>query len=202
MPGQSAHIGVVARLEYNDRGDGCKMRDTTSQGIVYTLKEIFATHGIPDIVISDNGPQFSAASFRQFTILYGFVHVTSFPRYPQSNGKAERAVHTVNGLLKRNEDIHIALMTYRATPLQNGLSPAEMLMGRRLRTLLPVLPSLLKPIGRNDDDLQKKESAYRNDQTRNFNARHRARDLPTLQPGETVWIRDQNHRLRLPVNVN
>ena len=190
-----AHLVVI---DYYSRCiESKRLDDTTSQGIVYTLKEIFATHGIPDIVISDNGPQFSAASFRQFTILYGFVHVTSSPRYPQSNGEAERAVRTGKGLLKRNEDIHVALMTYRATPLQNGLSPAEMLMGRRLRTLLPVLPSLLKPIGRNDGDLQKKESAYRNDQTRNFNARHRARDLPTLQPGETVWIRDQDRNGRV-----
>ena len=104
-----AHLVVI---DYYSRWiESKRLDDTTSQGIVYTLKEIFATHGIPDIVISDNGPQFSAASFRQFTFLYGFVHVTSSPRYPQSNGEAERAVRTIKGLLKRNEDIHVALMT-------------------------------------------------------------------------------------------
>ena len=84
-----AHLVVI---DYYSRWIESKcLDDTTSQGIVYRLKEIFATHGIPDIVISDNGPQFSAASFRQFTILYGFVHVASSPRYPQSNGEAERS---------------------------------------------------------------------------------------------------------------
>ena len=72
---------------------------------------------------------------------YGFVHVTSSPRYPQSNGEAERAVRTMKGILKRNDAQHIALMVYRSTPLQKGLSPAEMLMGRILRTQLPGPPN-------------------------------------------------------------
>ena len=53
-----------------------------SGNVVYVLKEIFTSHGIPDIIISDSGPQLSAATFRQFSMNYGFVHVTSSPRYP------------------------------------------------------------------------------------------------------------------------
>ena len=63
---------------------------------VYVLNDVFASHGIPDIIISDNGPQFSAATFRQFAVNYSFVNVTSSPRYPQSNGEAER---TMKGML-------------------------------------------------------------------------------------------------------
>ena len=103
-----------------------------SEAVIKSLKEIFAVHGIPDLVISDNGPQFANETFKQFTETYGFVHTTSSPRYPQANGEAERGVRTVKALLKKNDDIHLALLSYRSTPLQNGLAPCELLMGRRL----------------------------------------------------------------------
>ena len=182
-------------IDYYSRWIESKRLDNlSSESVVYVLKEIFVSHGIPDIIISDNGPQFSAATFRQFAMNYGFVHVTSSPRYPQSNGEAERAVRTMKGLLKRNDDQHIALMVYRSTPLQNGLSPAEMIMGRRLRTQLPILPNALKPRDSHGESLERKEGQQRSDQQRNFNLRHNARDLSTLQPGDPVWIRDQNRQ--------
>ena len=182
-------------IDYYSRWIESKRLDNlSSESVVYVLKEIFASHGIPDIIIWDNGPQFSAATFRQFAMDYGFVHVTSSPRYPQSNGEAERAVRTMNGLLKRNDDQHIALMVYRSTPLQNGLSPAEMLMGRRLRTQLPILPIALKPRGSHGESLERKEGLRRSDQQQNFNLRDKARNLPKLQIGDPVWIRDQNRQ--------
>ena len=54
-----------------------------------------ARHGIPDKIVSDNGPQFSSQEFKKFKDLYEFDHVTSSPTDPQSNGKAENAVKTV-----------------------------------------------------------------------------------------------------------
>ena len=59
------------------------------------------------------------------------------PRYPQANGEAVRAVRTIKGLLKKNADPYLALLMYRSSPLQNGLSPSELLMGRKLKTTLP-----------------------------------------------------------------
>ena len=69
--------------------------------------------------------------------------MTSSPRYPRANREVERAVRTVKGLLKKNKDPYLALLTYRSTPLQTGLSPSELLMGRRLQTQLPVLAKTL-----------------------------------------------------------
>ena len=162
------------------------------------MEEIFASHGIPDIIISDNGPLlFSAATFSQFAMKHGFVHVTCSPRYPQSNGEAERVVRTMEGILKRNDDQHIALTVYRSTLLENGMSPAEMPMSRRLRTILLVFPSALKQRGSHGASLESKECLRRPDQQRNFNLRHNANDLPTLQPGDPVGIRDQHRQVQV-----
>ncbi|XP_027869193.1 uncharacterized protein K02A2.6-like [Xiphophorus couchianus] len=123
-----------------------QLSPTRSADVIPHLKSVFARHGIPEVMITDNGPQFSCAAFATFAKLYGFSHITSSPRYPQSNGEAERAVKTIKNLLKKAADPYLALLAYRATPLWNGYSPAELLMGRRLRTTVPTLPSLLRPV--------------------------------------------------------
>lgn len=64
-------------------------------------------------------------------------------------------------------------------------------MGRRLRTGLPMLPSLLTPKLPDADKQKKFESILRAHTKQSYNKRHRARSLSSLKPGETVWIRDQ-----------
>ena len=75
-----------------------RLKTQTAECVITASKELYAAHGIPDIVISDNGPCFSAESFQAFAASYGFVHTTSSPRYPQANGEVERAVRTAKGL--------------------------------------------------------------------------------------------------------
>ena len=59
------------------------------------------------------------------------------PYYPRGNGEAERAVRTLKNLLKGVKNPYLALMSYRATPLPwCNLSPAQLLMGRRIRTVV------------------------------------------------------------------
>ena len=96
--------------------------------VITHLKSMFTRHGIPEIVVSDNGPQYSSEAFADFSKEYQFRHNTSSPGYPQSNGEAERAVKTIKGLLKKGNDPYMALLSYRATPLQIGYSPSELLM--------------------------------------------------------------------------
>ena len=167
-----------------------KLSTTTSTSIITNLKSIFSRHGIPEIVRSDNGPQYSSEQFAEFANHYGFSHITSSPKYPQSNGAAERAVRTVKDLLKKNkmhhDDMYMAMLAYRSTPLENGLSPAEMLMGRKLRTNVPVEPQQLNPRIPNHSHLHQKEHQQQEKQRRNFYKRHRAVTSKPLKRG-TVY---------------
>ena len=96
------------------------LSDTSSETVIRHTKSIFARHGVPEVVVSDNGPQYRAEKYQQFTKDYSFTHVTSSPYYPQGNGDADRAVGTIKRLLEKEEDLYLALLAYRSTPLQNS----------------------------------------------------------------------------------
>ena len=77
-------------------------------------------------------------------------HVTSSPRYPQNNGKAENAVRTIARLFTKGRAAGISefqgLLDWRNTPSEGmDTSPAQWLMGRRCKTLLPTPETLLEP---------------------------------------------------------
>ncbi|KAI4900637.1 hypothetical protein NFI96_030637 [Prochilodus magdalenae] len=164
---------------------------TRSNDVIHHLKSIFARHGICETLVTGNGPQFSGAAFREFAESYGFHHVTRSPKYPQGNAEAERAVQKVKGLLKKSDDPYLALLAYRATPPQNRYSPAQLLMGRRLRTTVPILPALLDPALPDRDAVMLKERERRMKDAQHRNLRHRAQNLNRLAPGQDVWVTDQ-----------
>ena len=49
---------------------------TTSAVVISKMKEIFTQHGVPDILRSDNGPQYASAAFTEFTEGREFQHTT------------------------------------------------------------------------------------------------------------------------------
>lgn len=171
-----------------------KLSATTSAAIINHLKSIFSRHGIPSTLRSDNGPQYSSDLFSQFAKEWTFEHITSSPRFPQSNGEAERAVRTVKRLLQKEPDPYLALMAYRATPLSNGHSPAELLMGRRIRTTLPTMPSSLQPEWTDLGRLRRDEEENKRKQQLNYNRRHNTYPLPHLRAGDHVWVSDTKER--------
>ncbi|XP_056107597.1 uncharacterized protein K02A2.6-like [Rhinichthys klamathensis goyatoka] len=67
------------------------LRNITSSAVIMKLKRHFSVHGTPHTLISDNASQYTCQQFRDFAKQWDFIHVTSSPEYPQSNGLAERA---------------------------------------------------------------------------------------------------------------
>jgi len=126
-----------------------ELTTTTSHAVIRKLSAHFARHGIPETLISDNGPQFTSAEFAAFAAEWDFHHVTSSPAYPQSNGLAEKTVQTVKNIMTRSKADGrkplFAILEYRNTPVDNLASPAQLLMGRRLQSILPSAPRHLEP---------------------------------------------------------
>lgn len=166
------------------------LTSTTATQVINKLKAIFARHGVPEVLVTDNGPQFSAEEFAAFAKDYDFIHTTTSPHYPQSNGEAERAVRTVKSLLKKGEDPHKALMAYRATPLAHGSSPAQLLMGRNIRTPLPVCQEKLQPGWPNLQAFRRKDQELKQKQASWFNKRHKTQTRQELRPGQRVWVKN------------
>ena len=114
---------------------------------------MFATYGLPQQLVSDNGPQFVAAEFTQFLKENGVKHVRCSPYHPSSNGLAERFVQSFKQAIKAGErrgtpvqqSLAEFLLTYRVTPhATTNASPSQLFMGRQIRTRL----DLLHPNGR------------------------------------------------------
>ncbi|XP_060547412.1 uncharacterized protein K02A2.6-like [Pantherophis guttatus] len=119
------------------------MKATTTDAVIRELRQLFTTHGLPDILVSDNGPQFTATQFEGYLVELGVRHILSAPFHPASNRQAERFVRTAKEALSRlgpgdwQERIDQFLTAQHSTPCTaTGRSPAELLIGRKLRGVL------------------------------------------------------------------
>ena len=151
--------------------------------VIGALECVFARIGVPRIVRSDNGTCFTSREMQEFALEWGFTQSFSSPRYPQSNGMAERAVGTVKRLWSKSADKDGALLAYRSTPLKSGFSPNQLMFGRAVRLTLG------KPNVSVDYGLfEEAEQGDREQKTAKWNAKFRAKHLPALIPGQRVWV--------------
>ncbi|CAM1308578.1 Uncharacterised protein r2_g1856 [Pycnogonum litorale] len=127
---------------------------TNSSTTIENLRRLFATHGLPKTLVSDNASGFTSSEFQVFLKRNGIRHITSSPYHPATNGLAERAVQTVKAALKKNTEGNLStrllrfLFRYRTTPHSlTGKCPSELLMGRKLRIHFDALhPNLREQI--------------------------------------------------------
>ena len=152
---------------------------------------MYARYGVPDTLVTDNGPQFASAEFARFARTWGFEHITSSPRYPQSNGKAENAVKTLKRLFLKCKEAgqseFLALLDWRNTPSEGvGTSPAQRFLGRRCKTLLPVTGSLLEPRFPTREDAR--AINHQKQRQQHYYDRH-VRPLKPIPAGEAVSMR-------------
>ena len=170
------------------------MRSTTSAKIIERLEEIFTTHGLPVSVTSDNGPQFRSDVFERYLEGRGVAHRKTTPLWPQANGEVERQNRS---LLKRmriaqaegkdwKDEVRKYLVAYRSTPhTTTGVSLAELLFGRKMRTKLPELREemIASEVRDRDSGMKAKAKVYA-DKKRNAKE-------SDISPGDKVLVKQE-----------
>ena len=126
---------------------------TSSKSTTAILEQEFAHFGYPHTLVTDNATTFMSQEFQAWCKQRGIVHLTGAPYHPATNGAAERLIQSFKQALRESslppkEALQEFLMQYRRIPFASGLSPSELLNGRRIRTkidtLVPSIPHLLQ----------------------------------------------------------
>ena len=161
---------------YSNFFEVARLNTVTTRCVVREFLPMFARFGLSDVLVTDNGPQFASAEFAVFVRKKGITHLKTlkliFAKAKQS-GESE----------------YMALLDWRNTPSEGmGTSPAQRLMGRRRKTLLPTAGTLLKP--RYDTNADTRALAGRK-RRQSFYYNQHAHPLPPINEGATV-------RMRLP----
>ena len=177
-------------------------QNTTAYHLTKALRGCFCRTGVPDKLWSDQGPQFTSKPFHDFMQQWGIEHITSSPRYPQSNGKAEATVKSMKKLIKSawngrivdDDKLTRALLQYRNTPSRkDGLSPAQKLYGHPIQDTLPAhrkafLLEWQRPVA------EAEQQAITTQETVEQSYNQHARPLPLITIGSHVAV--QNHETK------
>ncbi|KAJ8357039.1 hypothetical protein SKAU_G00198330 [Synaphobranchus kaupii] len=161
------------------------MGSTTTSKTIQALRGLFSRHGLPEVLVSDNGPQFISSEFATFLQESGVKHLRSAPFHPATNGQAERFVQTLKRSLKASRGsttvqhrLDSFLLSYRNAPhATTNESPAVLLLRRRLRSRFDLLkPSVATVVEQAQADQQGRRAPF-------------ARDKD-FAPGDPVLVRD------------
>jgi hypothetical protein len=159
-------------------------KDSTSANVISFVRETFSRFGLPETIVSDNGPQFVSSEFESFCVKNGVRHTTSSAYHPRSNGEAERFVRTFKSAMSASEmkgrdnlSLCQFLLTYRNTPhATTGASPSELMQKRKLRTGLDLIRPDVNSKVRSSQELQEEQ----------FNGKSQVR---AFHEGQSVWVK-------------
>uniref|UniRef100_A0A452IQH5 Gypsy retrotransposon integrase-like protein 1 n=1 Tax=Gopherus agassizii TaxID=38772 RepID=A0A452IQH5_9SAUR len=168
------------------------MQSTTAESTIQKLRGLFSRFGLPEQLVSDNGPQFVSQEFQNFMKANGIHHITSAPYHPSTNGLAERFVQTMKHALKSARGQHSIqkrldtfLLSYRNTPhATTQASPVFLMMGRQLRTCF----DLVKPS-------EPRQIVQHQQQYQIIRRAPKAKDR-TFSPGQPILARNYTSRAK------
>ena len=143
---------------------------TSAKSTKEKLKKVFATHGTPEQVETDNGPPFTSKEFNDFALEEGFKHHRVTPLHPQANGEAENFMKLLNKAEQRarleNKSASLAIQElltgYRSTPHPaTGVTPYEAMMNRQVRTKIDYRERTKKTFHTNNTEMNKRDRCYK-----------------------------------------
>ncbi len=162
--------------------------------ITFALERIFATHGIPEEIKTDNGAPFQGKEFAEFSKEKGFFHRRVTPLWPEANGQVENFMKNIGKVAKTahisgknwRKELYVFLSNYRAAPhISTKKPPYELLMNRRVRTKIPErIPIQSRPdVSTNDEKAKRKMKQYAD--------KSRKVESHDLQKGDTVLVKQK-----------
>jgi len=185
-----SHNYLIVVDYYSQYFELAKLTSYNAINVICQLKSIFARHGIPSELISDNGPPFNSLNFKFFCCEWYIQHTTSSPHYPKSNGLVERTIGTVKHMLTKcrdsNTDMYLGLLHLRNAKKGTLPSPAELLMSRRLQSNIPTHDSHLQPQIPSTTFITAKR-AQQEKMARYYNAHTKV--LPRIREGDHVYFK-------------
>ncbi|XP_065198369.1 uncharacterized protein K02A2.6-like [Sycon ciliatum] len=173
----------------------------TTAGVVKALRSTFSMFGLPEELVSDNGPQFRSSAFADFLAQHAIQHRRTPPLWPQANGAVERLNRTIGKVLQTaklaGEDINVALdqwlLAYRNTPHPaTHEAPATLMFGRPIRDSIPCIT----PTAPDLPSAAHRDQQFRQSQCDAANATRRS-NAPILTPGQRVLRRNEQAHNKL-----
>lgn len=185
------------------------VHSTSARATIPILDKIFAAHGIPTVLRSDNGPPFNGMEFGQFAKYLGFRHRKITPLWPEANGEVERFMATLEKAVRTaiverkswRQEMWKFLRQYRATPHSSTkISPAEALFGRQLNT---ELPNMFESKNEQVKETVQKNDKIAKDKMKCYADQRRKTKISDIQVGDTVLVRNaQPRKLESPYFPN
>ncbi|KAM2801730.1 hypothetical protein PS2_045127 [Malus domestica] len=212
-PATGGRCMMIVATDYFTKWVEAEPMTTTTQTDIerFIWRNIICRFGIPQSIVTDNGPQFVGKDLAKFFQKYGIKQHMSTPRYPQGNGQAEASNKTILDCLKKSltdkkgkwpDELPGCLWAYRTTKRRaTGETPFSLAFGSEAiippNIIVPSINTLLPSIEQNsreratDLDLaeEKREqtitriAAYQQQLLSSYNKRAKIRQF---QPGDLV----------------
>lgn len=171
---------LIVVCAYSKWCDVFVCNSASSTNAIEKLRESFSSKGLPTVLVTDRGPAFTSAEFKEFVKRNKILHKFSPPLHPASNGQAEALVKVVKASISRRSEgtlmtrISRFLFKYRNTPHSStGRSPAELMLGRPMRCHLDQLHPDLSM------EIEKKQNKW---------PEKRGSTSDRLQVHDAVWV--------------
>ena len=180
------------------------VKSTSFQELRPALDRSIGLLGVPVSVTHDRGPPYNSAEWKKYAKEKGFETRACTPEHPEGNGLAERfmsvLVKTVHAAVALDKDpkVEVArrVMNYRNTPHPStGKTPAQLMMGRKLRTKVPSL--VLPAEGKVHREAQETDKKTRSKRKLDRDTKKRAVEK-TILAGDKVLVHQKKSTIKPP----
>ena len=183
------------------------VHSTRASAVIPKLDKIFSVHGIPDVIISDNGPPFNGDEYVRYLQALGIEAKFSTPHWPQGNATVERFMQPLGKALKTakvegrpwRQELNRFLLQYRTTPhCTTGVPPSELLFNRTVKGKIPVI-TRKQTINRHKEARENEQT--RKERNKEYADHRRHVKKSDIAIGDYVLVR-QEKRNKLTTNFN